>query len=311
MQNLKDRKPLLIKILAVILMAVLCCNLPGEILFWKLCTEQDRNIPPNTEVIVSACKRPIAIGVPDGETVFVLEERSGRIYLLDLRTGEKRKVPNDPLLVDKGVFLSSNLVWLRGYTAPPGSTGSSTIPHYILDLTDGQRYELFDITYLPRLEGGKFDPKNNHYFQSAEQVFIHHSESKIIALSSDFRTNPSGRVIFLHDSEALEQLMRDLEVCYVIVDIPQYFRFYSDIPSPSRRYVVRADGIYLLATNVAIANSEYIGRENIVGYFKNWYYDESGVVVQESADYLINTILGGRFIPIPRPILKLRLPASP
>jgi hypothetical protein len=274
--------------------------LPGEILFWKLCTEQDREIPPNTEVIVSACKRPNAIGVPGGDVLFVQEGRSGRMYLLDLRTGEKRKVPNDPHLVDKGVFLSSNLVWLRGSTAPPGSTGSSTIPHYVLDLTDGQRYELFDITYLPRLEGGKFDPKNYHYFQSAEQVFIDHSESKLIALSSDFRTNPSGRVILLGDGRSREQLMKDLGVKYKIVDLSLR---YADIPSPTGKYIVRDNGIYLAETNLLLVD------RHMKYYFNSWYYDESGVVVQGTGYDLIHIASWSSYYHISSPILKLRLPA--
>jgi hypothetical protein len=307
-KSVMARKSLLLKILAGVLLVLLLCNLPGEILFWRLCNEQDRDIPPNTEVIVSACERPIAIGVPGGDALFVQEGRSGKMYLLDLRTREKRKVPNDPLLPDKGIFLSSELVWLRGYTAPPGSTGSSTIPHYILDLTDGQRYELFDITWLPRLEDGKFDPKNYIYFQSAERVFIHHTQNILIALFSDFRTNPNGRVIFLHDSKSLEQLMKELGVKFEIVDLST--TRYADIPSPTGRYVVRNDGIYLSKTNTPVVTREYTGGAFMGGYFKSWYYDESGVVVQENSTYLIKLLPGAHYYLIPRPILKLHIPAS-
>lgn len=300
MKNLLiKRKSLLIKILVVLLVVVLCYNLPGEILFWYLCKEQDRKIPPNTEVIVSACKRPIVIGVPGGDVLFVQEGRSGKMYLLDLRNGEKRKVPNDPLLVDYGVFLSSNLVWLRGYTAPPGSTGTSTKPHYLLDMGNGQRYELLDITFLPRLEGGKFDPKNYVYFQSAEQVFIHHTQNILIALSSDFRTNPNGRIIFLHDGKALEQLMRDLGVDYEIIDLSLR---YSDIPSPTGKYIIRYDGIYLSKSNVLIAGNNG---------FVSWYYDESGIIDKHGGRHLVSLPGGGGLIYIPPSIIKLHIPVSP
>ena len=134
--------------------------------------KQDRDIPPNTEVIVSACKRPGVFGVPGGEVLFVGEGRTNKMYLLDLRTGEKRDVPNDPLLLDQGIFLSSELVWLEGSNfSQPESPGY--MPHYILDLTNGRRYEMLNLNLLPRLEGGKFDTKYYSYFQSAEQVFIH------------------------------------------------------------------------------------------------------------------------------------------
>ncbi len=151
MQKLKDRKPLLTKILAVVLLVILCCTLPQELLFWKLCLEQDHDIPSNTEVLVSACKSPGSTGVPGGEVLFVREGRTDKMYLLDLRTGEKRDVPNDPLLLEDGIFLSSELVWLEG--SIEGPKDNNYRPHYILDLTNGQRYELLDLDWLPRLGG--------------------------------------------------------------------------------------------------------------------------------------------------------------
>ena len=178
-----------IKILAVVLLVILCCNLPS-LLFWPLCLKQDRDIPPNTEVIVSACLTPTVVGVPGGDLLFVREHRTGKMYLLDLRTGQKRDIPDDPLLLDHGIFLSSELVWLEGSSGPPGDIDYR--PHYILDLTDGQRYELLDLTWLPRLEGGKFDPEYFAYFQSAEQVFIDHTENRLIALAPDFRQHHGG-----------------------------------------------------------------------------------------------------------------------
>jgi hypothetical protein len=132
MQNLKERNALLTILLVVFLLVLMCCNLPS-LLFWPLCLKQDLSRPPNTEVLVSACKRPGAIGVPGGEVLFVHEGRTDKMYLLDLRTGEKRKVPNDPLLLDHGIFLSSELVWLEGSFIRPENPGYR--PHYILDLT--------------------------------------------------------------------------------------------------------------------------------------------------------------------------------
>ena len=99
--NFIAKNPLLVKMLAVILLVLLCYILPGQLLFWTLCKRQDRKIPPNTEILVSACKRASAIGVPGGEVLFVYERSANKIYLLDLRTGEKRDVPNDPLLRSK------------------------------------------------------------------------------------------------------------------------------------------------------------------------------------------------------------------
>lgn len=305
MQNIKERNALLTILLAVFLLVLMCCNLPS-LLFWPLCLKEDLFRPPNTEVLISACKNPGVSGVPGGEVLFVHEGRTGKMYLLDLRTGEKRKVPNDPLLLDHGVFLSPELVWLEGSNfSQPESPGYE--PHYILDLTDGRRYEMLNLNLLPRLEGGKFDPKYYSYFQSAEQVFIHHSKYTLIALSSDFRQHPERNVVFsktpsgnFKNGEVLTQLMNNLGVDYEIVDFSLY---YADVPSPTGRYIVRDDGIYLSGTNIPV-----VARDMVL-YFRGWYPDESGVVVWEAGYPLINFgAFGGRYFYIPGPILKLRLP---
>lgn len=302
MRYLKEPKPLLVKILTVIVMVVLCCNLPS-LLFWPLCLKQDLFRPPNTEVLVSACKKPGSVGVPGGEVLLVGEGLTDKTYLLDLRTGDKRDVPNDPLLTERGVFLSSELILLEGSIEGPGHNNYR--PHYILDVTDGQRYQLLNLDRLPRLDSGKFDPKNYAYIQSAEQVYIHHSKNTLIALSSDFRENPNGGIILsgtaigTDHGKKFEQIMKDLGVDYEIADFSLQ---YADILSPTGKYVVRNDGIYLSGTNLSIV-PHYMGW-----YFRSWYYDESGVVVQEVGPFLINSPLSGSHYPFPTPILKLRLP---
>lgn len=301
MQTLKERKSLLIKILAVVLLVILCYNLPEEILFRKLCIEQDRDIPPHSEVLVSACKFPIVRGVPGGEVLFVYEERSGKIYLLDLRTGEKRKVPNGRLVLNKGIFLSSELVWLKGNRSEPGSSGYK--PDYILDLNDGKRYELLNLNWLPRLEQGKFDPKNYAYIQAADLVYIHHWESTMIALSSDFRTNQNGRVSLSRYSDssesgkALEQQMKDLGVDYEIVD---FSLRYADVPSPTGKYFIRDDGIYFSNTNtIAI---EY--KSGFIG----WYFDDSALIFGAGRDCYSYMIGANCLYSFRRPALKFNLP---
>ena len=44
MQSFKERNPLLVKLLAVVLLVMLCCNLPS-LLFWPLCMKEDRLSP--------------------------------------------------------------------------------------------------------------------------------------------------------------------------------------------------------------------------------------------------------------------------
>jgi hypothetical protein len=184
-------------------------------------------------------------------------------------------------------------------------------PNYILDLTDGQRYELTDLDRLPRLDGDKFNPKYYAYFQSAGQVFLHHTEYTAIALAPDFRQHHErnviisegslGLVTYSEEGKLLEQLMKDLGVDYESVDLSLQ---YADIPSPMGRYIVRNDGIYLYGINKPVV------ARDMGWYFKGWYYDESGVIFQERASYLIKFPETQGHYPIPTPILKLRLPVQ-
>lgn len=293
MQTLKERKSLLIKILAVVLLVILCCKLPGELMFWYSCTKQDRNIPPNTEIIVSACKRPTARGVPGGDSLFVREGLSGRMYLLDLRTGKKKNVPNDPLLLDNGIFLNSELVWLEGR-----KWLSREPVEYVLDLNTGKRYELLNLGSLPRLPSGKFDTKNYTYIQSAQYVFLDHEKNIIIALSSDFHTNPSGRVFLsgipLGDTrgESFVPLMGDLGVNYEIVPVNSG---YADTYSPLEKYYLHNGSVHRSDTGAVVSKG-----------LLSWYYDDSGVVLGNELDCVI---------PVPEscmyhvlgPIFKLKL----
>jgi hypothetical protein len=335
------RHSLLIILLAVILLALLCytlsvkalhwkicknpdhsntlqeelfwqiCKEEQEVLFLKTCEEFDRNPPPNTEVLVSACKRPGAIGVPGGKVLFVREGLTNKMYLLDLRTGEKRDAPDDPLLLDHGIFLSSELVWLEGSLVGPDNPDYR--PHYILDLTDGKRYELLDLEWLP-LKDGKFDPQYYTFFQSAEQVFIDHTNARLIALAPNFRQHPEENVTvhglaLIHglsfneerydaSRNFMEQLMKDLKINYEVVD---FSLRYTDVPSPTGKYIVRHDGIYLSGTNTLVVSREW--------YFMGWYYDESGAVIHEGTTFLYHAPFGGGVgFPVPHPILKLRLP---
>jgi hypothetical protein len=166
------------------------------------------------------------------------------------------------------------------------------------------------------LEGFKFDTKYYSYFQTTDYIFIHHSENLLIALSSDFR-NPSGtKVIFSQyalsqgdnvlKGKLLEELMKDLGVNYEIIDLST--TRYSDIPSPTGKYLVRNEGIYISETGAPIITRKYSGGYFMGGYFKSWYYDESGVVVQANYKYLFSSPLGPQFLLIPSPILKLNMP---
>jgi hypothetical protein len=201
------------------------------------------------------------------------------------------------------------LVWLQGSLVGPGESGYR--PHYILDLINGKRYELIDLTWFP-LSDGDFDEKNYEYFQTAEYIYVHHSRNKMIALASDFQNNQERNVIFSQSSlgthsegyengELLVQLMENLQLKYEIIDLSLK---YNSVPSPTGKYVVQYDGIYLSGTNTLFVDPK---QNSLIYSFKSWYYDESGVVVQEVNPFLFTSPLFGSYYLLPTPILKLQL----
>lgn len=317
MKKLRENKPFR-HMLEVLLLVLLCCGLPNLLFFSSLCLKEDNSRPSNTEVLVSACKRPVARGVPSGEAAFIYEGTTGKMYLLNLRTGEKRRLPDDPLLLNKGVFLSPDLIWLEGSLVGPDEPNYR--PHYILDLTNGKRYELLDLDILPRLEGGKFDPKNYAYFQSAQYIYINHKKRTLIALPSNFREQLGKGIIFSESSLGIQSeshqdgaqlgvLMQKLGLNYITVDLSLE---YTDVPSPTGIYTVKYDGVYEIKTDSIIMTPQYAGRNySLKDYFKGWYYDETGLVVQEVEPFVFSHPFLGSYYLIPKPILKLQLPMDP
>lgn len=276
-------------------------------LFWDECVKKDNELPPNTELLVSACVDPKVRGVPGGEVLFVHEAKTRATYLLDLKTKEKKPVPDDPLLLDQGVFLNSEWVWFEGYSTPAYPDYE---PDFILDLTTGKRYELVDITRWG--EGGGPKSEYDHYFQSADKIFLHHGRNRAIALPRDFITGSTmGVYLFMFEQEtkagqSLEMYFEELGVNYQVID---FSLIYADIPSPSGKYVAKGSGIFSLRSDISLLPVEYDGYAISwgPGDFISWYYDDSGVVYTQGAYYYYNGLLSSRFR-IPRPVLKLNLP---
>ena len=302
MKFLKERNPLLARILVIILFVLLGCIAPKEILFLALCIKQDLNIPPGNEILVSACKRPYARSVPGGEFIFVHERRTGQIYLLDLRTKLKIRVPNYPRLLRHGIFLNSELVWLEGSGGGPSSPLYT--PDYIFDITKRNRYELTDLTGW---FGDPDPPDYVPYFESAGQIFIHHGNNRAIALPLNLQQNPEKGVILyrsaqnMESGESIENLMKDLGVPYENID---YSLQYVEIPSPSGRYIARREGIYFSKTGAPLMTDK-----NIMYRFVGWYYDESGVAYNAGGKCYFSILLSCLYH-IPGNVLKLNLPAQ-
>ncbi len=279
-----------------------------EYLFWEECPKSDKDLPPNTELLISACVDPQVRGVPGGELLFVHEARTGLTYLLDLRTGEKKPVPDDPLLLERGVFLNSEWVWLEGYGNSPTTPGYR--PSFILDLITGKRYELVDITTWG--EGGGPKSEYDSYFQSAEKVFLHHKRNRVIALPRGFMTtSTTGVILYMSGQDAkpgqiLEMYLEGLGLEYQVID---YSLENVGVSSPLGKYVATGYGIFLTGSDTSLLPDAYNSYPNrwVPGNFISWYYDESGVVYTQGEYYYYNGLLSSRFR-IPRPILKLNLP---
>jgi len=159
-----------------------------------------------------------------------------------------------------------------------------------LDLTDGKRYELLDLDWLPRLERGKFDPENYKYIRSAEQVFIHHSKNSLIALSANFVLTRMQELSFpeftciiqamVTSWRVLEQLMRDLGIKYHIVDFSLQ---YANVPSPNGRYFISNDGIIFPKQTPCCDAQDGILFRRLVLY-------GSGIVFRDIGYYLITLV---------------------
>lgn len=278
-----------------------------DYLYWEECAKNDKELPPNTELLISACVDPQVRGVPGGEVLFVHEAKTGATYLLDLKTNEKKPVPDDPLLLERGVFLNSEWVWFEGYSTPAYPDYE---PDFILDLTTGKRYELVDITKWD--EGGGPTSEYDHYFQSAEKVFLHHQRNRAIALPRDFMiTSTMGVYLFMSDQEtkagqSLEMYLERLGVDYQIID---FSLVYAGVPSPSGKYVARGSGIFSTGSDTSLLPDEYNSYPNRwgPGDFFGWYYDDSGVIYTQGEYYYSDSLLGSHF-QLPSPILKLNLP---
>lgn len=277
-----------------------------EHLFWEECVKQDKQIPPNTEIVISACTDPEVRGEPNGEILFVHEKKTGDVYLLDLRTGEKKQVSYDTTLLNSGIFLNSELVWLK----PPLE------PSYFLSLTNGQIYEFVDLrAKFPDgfVKNNKLIPEVALYFIEAEQFFVHYGYGILIILSPDFRQHPENSYIFrlplfgtwetrTEYAEFIERLMGDLKINYKVIDLSLE---YAEVPSPTGKYTVSTNGIFLSGSDAPIVPGEYTSQYKS---FISWYYDESGIVFTQGSYYYFQDFLSNSYFRLPRPILKLKLP---
>lgn len=188
---------------------------------------------------------------------------------------------------------------------------------YILDLIDGQKYELVEIgsEFNTILDNGEINPNLFPYFIEAEQVFVSYEHNAIIALAPNFQQNPKRNVYFNQSSfgqgnlpergELLVKLLNDLQVDYQIIN---FSIRYAEIPSPTGRYVARDTGIYYAGTDTLLIR-EYTDTGGVdMNAFEGWYYDESSIILAVGGNHYNTDYPWGRSFSLPTPVLKLNLP---
>jgi hypothetical protein len=277
------------------------CNCPPA--------SEETRYPDEVDVIVSACPQARARLAPSGRLLYVNEEKSGiaTTYLLNLQTMERIDVTNQPF----PSFLTDDLWFVE-----------SGIDDYIIDRITGMRYPIQRFVYSR--PDAEINGETNltllvESLRQAKHVFlIGASQDTVIALTSDFRTDPERNFLtnqFDIPDFNMEQFLRENNIVYqtVLPDFP------DEAVSQDRGFVARADGIYVAKTGQKIVegySTSRFYRAYSRKYFavRGWIYDNSGVIYSKFLNpCLIETnffILDapGCFIEVSQPVLLLKVP---
>lgn len=274
--------------------------------------------PDEVDVLVPACRYVSSILSPSGNFLYVQEDASHQIpgYFWDLRNNDK-----EPFFIPTGGtkdFLTDDLLFLSleyGHDYEGGE--------YILDRTTGKQYPIRFFVYLR--EDAYVNRKLNldaldDSLRAVKDIFLIGGHT-IVALASDFRTNPEhnfyiDRPAFPgYDENRAEQFLQQNKIEYH--SVPD--RFPGEVLSPDGKFIGRNDGIYLIKTNQKIvegySTSKYY-RSYSGKYFsvRDWTYDSSGVIYSkflkpcliEVELPFIDTV--ECYLAVPQPLLKLNVP---
>jgi hypothetical protein len=240
------------------------CNCPAS--------SEEARYPKEADLIIPACNNAVVMLFPNGHRLYVLEKNSGRTssYLLNLQTREKT-----PIGSREGYFhfLSDDIVYVWLF----GGEGE-----YILDGATGLQYP---IQSYKQLHPNAF---SNGYantellvkaLSEADEVFLIDAASDpVIAISSDFRTNPEHNfIVYIFDlpeywANPIEDFLQNNRVVYqyAAARFP-WNSLPKEIVSPDGQFIARNYGIYLAETNQMIVNAPIPG-------VRGWTYDGRGVI---------------------------------
>jgi hypothetical protein len=286
------------------------CNCPP--------TSEEARYPEDVDVIVSACHNTSSLLSPSGRFLYVQAAASSHVpgYFWDLQNNDKKPffIPPDgtkDFLTDDLLFLSLEY----GHDYEGGE--------YILDRTTGKQYPIRFFVYLR--EDAYINRELNldalaDSLREVQDVFLIGGQT-IVALASDFQTNPEhnfyiDRPSFPgYDENRAAQFLQQNNIEYH--SVPD--RFPDEVLSRDKRFIARADGIYLVETNQKIVDgystSKYY-RSYSGKYFsvRGWTYDSSAVIYSkflkpcliEVELPFIDTV--ECYLAVPQPLLKLNVP---
>ena len=265
--------------------------------------------PEQVGVVVPSCGHNGVILSPSGRLMYVNDyifwDNVG--YFLNLESGEKvfRTLQDGP-----NYFLTDNLMFHERAS-------------YILDLTNGVRYPVQNVTQLqPSIYVmGVLDPELLlGVLSQIDQIFlIDTTFQPVIVLPSDFRQHPEN--IFVFDSldiqgdelNRMEQFLKTNKVDYSY--IPGWYS--REAISYDGKFVAREDGIYTSETGQKIVDGfspteDFRPASGRYFWVVGWMYDDSGAIYANREDVcLIEAsifVSDVCIIKVPQPVLKLKVP---
>jgi hypothetical protein len=277
---------------------------------------EEARYPDEVDVIVPACRNGGVILSPSGRLLYVREKNDGAIstYLLDLPTQEKTIFA---LPEGSNYFLTDDLVFLSLYYGGG---------EHILDRTTGNQFPIqrFTSLYPNAYINGDVDPTLLAIaLREAKYVFLINDKDVVVALAPDFPAFPEHNFVTgWYDIPGMspnrvERFLQEYDVAYqsIAVSIP------DEVISPDRRFVARADGIYIVETGQKIVDgysSSRFYRPYSRKYFatRGWISDSTGVIYSKFLNpCLIETNFFifddyGCYVEVPQPVLKLKVPGE-
>jgi hypothetical protein len=275
-------------------------NLLLQYLFQCNCppASEEARYPAQIDVLVSACRHVSSRLLPNGNLLYVREEKSEitTTYLLDLQTEARIEVTDQPF----SSFLTDELFFVK-----------QGIEDYILDRTSGTQYpiKIFRFWQENAYENG--EPNLElliSALQQAEQVFFTQDNDIVVVLMPNFPTNLEQNFTFDRsdipgrDSNKVEQFLRENNIDYQTVNA----NYPHEVVSPNGNLVARDDGIYVIETNQKIAKAP-------PSLVRGWTSDGRSVIYSSSGRCLIRRGLPfsddiGCAIQVPQPVLKVKVP---